>query len=111
MKLPHLHGVEFFFIPLVTCAYFVFMTDFTWPGALLNNAFVTAAAGGAAWWRSTSLAKWAEKRGDRRERMTPIGPFVVALFLLYFAALQLIAAVTHLSYYRKGPLVADLFDK
>lgn len=115
MIFPNLHGLEFFLIPLVSCFYLFTMTDFTWPGALLNNAIITGATAGAAMWRSRSLAQWAEKRRDRQERMTPIGPFLTALVLAFLAALQLIGAVTHLSYYRKGALISEpmagMFDR
>jgi len=63
------------------------------------------------WWRSKQLATFAEKRGDRRERLAPVPYFFTALVLAFFAALQIIFAITHLSYYRKGPLVTDLFDR
>ncbi len=108
-----LYGLEFFLLPLLSCAYLFAFTDFTWPGALFNNCIVTGASAGVAFWRQRTLADWASKKGDRAERYTPVGPFFAALVLSYLTALQLIAAVTHLSYYRKGsaPLVADLFDK
>lgn len=111
MQFPRLHGAEFVALPLATLIYFAKMTDFTWPGALLNNAIVTAATAGVAWWRSKQLADFAEKRGDRRERLAPIGYFACFLLLVFCASLQLIAAVTHISYYRNGPMVTDLFDR
>jgi hypothetical protein len=89
----------------------VLMTDFTWPGAFLNNSIITAASAGAAWWRSKQLADFAIKRNDRKDRLTPVGPFIASMILAFSAALQIIFAVTHLSYYRKGPLVTDLFDR
>lgn len=111
MRIPRLHGLEFILIPLISLAYLALMTDFTWPGALLNNSIITAGSAGIAWWRSKQLADWAIVRGDRRERLTPVGYFIVAMILAFWAALQIIFAVTHLSYYRKGPLVTDLFDR
>lgn len=111
MRVPRLHGLEFFILPLVSLFYFAAMTDFTWPGALLNNSIITAATAGVSYWRSKQLADFAIKRGDRRERLTPLGYFAAAMVLAFCASLQIIFAVTHLSYYRKGALVTDLFDR
>ncbi len=111
MSFPRLHGIEFVLLPVVTAAYFVWFTDFTWPGALLNNSIVTAASAAVAFWRSKQIAEFAVRRNDRRERLAPVGPFVAGMVLAFGAALQLIFAVTHVSYYRKGPLVADMFDR
>lgn len=105
-----LYGTEYAIIPLLSIAYFYFIGDFSVPATFFNNAFVTAANALAAMWRSRQLAKALGPCHDR-DRIEPFWPAFAALVLLYLAALQVILSVAHLSYYRTGPLVADIFER
>ena len=104
-----LYGLESAITPTVALPYLVYMTDFTVPVALLNNAVITGAMAGAAWYRSRQISKDVGRR--YRDRLEPVWPFLTSILLAFLAALQLIFAVTHLSYYRTGHLISDVFDQ
>lgn len=104
------YGLEYSILPLCGIFFFATMTGFSWPGVLLNNAVLTFISAMGAHWRSKQLAKLYYKR-DSYDRLEPMWPALLFLMLVYLTALQLIAAVAHVSYNRNGPLVPDLFDR
>ncbi len=114
---PVMYGAEYGVLPLVSLVYLFGFTDFTVPAILLNGFVITVASAGAALWRSRELSKIVEKRrksGDGdwyRMRFDPIWPGLSSLVLFFFAALQLIAAVSHISWHRKGDFISDVFDR
>lgn len=116
MSFPKLYGAEYGILPLVAVPYLYWFSDFTVPAVLLNGCVITAACGGAALWRSRELSRHVEERrkkgqpGWYRDRFEPIWPALAALVLFFIAALQLIGAVSHLSWNRKGDFV-DVFDR
>lgn len=103
-----LYGLEYFILPLVSLSYLSLSTDFTWVGILFNNAIITVLMGVVAYMRSQQIAKLVPRR-DRLDRLDSMWPAFAALVLIFLGFLQLVLSVTHLSYYRSGPLV-DLFD-
>eukprot|EP00672_Neobodo_designis_P024597 CAMPEP_0174834842 /NCGR_PEP_ID=MMETSP1114-20130205/5079_1 /TAXON_ID=312471 /ORGANISM="Neobodo designis, Strain CCAP 1951/1" /LENGTH=109 /DNA_ID=CAMNT_0016068771 /DNA_START=75 /DNA_END=404 /DNA_ORIENTATION=- len=109
MAIPKLYGLEFGILPAVALPYLWVATDFTVPAVLINNAVITAVCAGAAWYRSKQIA--AEMGRRYRDRLDPMWPYLVAILLGFLAALQIILGVAHLSYYRKGHLVSDIFDQ
>jgi hypothetical protein len=103
------YGLEYAVLPPISLLYFFYATDFTLPGMLFNNALLTFVAAAAAWWRSKQLVQVLGRRPDPTQ-LEPMWPALVFLLLVYLGALQVILAVAHLSYYRDGPLVQDVFD-
>jgi hypothetical protein len=103
-----LYGLEYFILPLVSLTYLSLSTDFTWVGILFNNAIITVLMGVVAYMRSQQIAKLVPRK-DRLDRLDSMWPAFAALVLIFLGFLQLVLSVTHLSYYRNGPLV-DLFD-
>lgn len=107
-------GVEYAVLPPIGLWYFRAVSDFSWPAALANNMLLTLVCAGGAYWRSKQLHKGSvgkrRVRKDDYNNLEPMWPALVFLVLLLLAAVQLILAVTHVSYYRNGPLVPDLFD-
>lgn len=106
----NLYGGEYCILPVVSLAYLYFVGNFSVPATLINNTFITAANGGAALWRSRVLARQVPPGRQRRDRLEPLWPGLMGLLLLFLAALQLILAVTHISWYRNGPLISDMFE-
>jgi len=105
---PKLYGLEFAILPVVSLPTIYWWGDFTFPVVMVNNSIITAVCALAAGWRSRQIAA-AMGRGHR-DRLAPMWPALVGLLLAFFAALQVIFCVAHLSYFRDGPLVPDLFD-
>ena len=103
------YGLEYAVLPPISLIYFWIMTDFTVPGMFFNNAILTIVAASAAWWRSKQLVQMLGRRPSP-EHLEPMWPALVFLGLAYLGGLQVILAVAHLSYYRDGPLVQDVFD-
>jgi hypothetical protein len=105
-------GLEYTILPCISLFYFRAIESYSWPGALGNNAIVTLVCAAAAHWRSKQLAKFygSRSRKPNVNCIEPMWPALVFLLLLFLAALQLILCVTHVSYYRKGQLLPDLFD-
>ena len=106
---PRLFGAEFAILPFVSFPYLYLVGDFSMPAVLFNNAIVTALCGAVALWRSSAIAKAIGPR--HHNRLEPVWPAFAGVLLLFVAALQLILSVTHLSYYREGPLVSGLFEQ
>jgi predicted small integral membrane protein len=106
-----LRGVEFLAPPVLSLAYFTLSTTWTWPTIFFNNFIITLLTAVASYLRSRQLAKFVGQKGTRADRLLPFGPAFVSLILAYLAVLQLIFTVTHLSYYRNGPLIPELFDR
>lgn len=106
---PRTYGLEFFVLPILALPYFYYVSDFTLPGALFNNCILSFVMAGLAWWRSTAIAATIP-RSATRHRLDPAWPAFASMTLVFLAVLQLILSVAHLSYYRKGPLVPDLFE-
>ena len=102
------YGTEFFLLPLVSFLYFYYVSDFAMVGCLFNNALVTFASSVFAYLRSQQIARSIPRRA-RIDRLDSAWPAFAAILLFFFGSLQVIFAITHLSYYRKGPLV-DVFD-
>jgi hypothetical protein len=109
MVIPKLYGLEYAILPACSLPYLMYFTDFTMPAVLLNNAVVTAVTAGAAYYRSRQMSAQYGKR--YRDRLEPMWPFLVALLLAFLAGLQVILAMSHLSYYRKGHLISDIFSQ
>ena len=113
-------GLEYAILPFIALPYFYFVASFSIPGALFNNCVLTVLCGLGAWWRSRSLSLWIRSKGGQAssgifgkgvmDPLLPVWPALVALVLWFLAALQLILCITHISYYRDGQLVHDLFD-
>jgi hypothetical protein len=105
-------GLEYTILPLISIVYFRVVEHYTWPGALGNNVIVTLVCAAGAHWRSKQLAKHyaTRTRKPNANCLEPMWPALVFLLLLFMAALQLILCISHVSYYRKGPLLPDLFD-
>ena len=102
-------ALEYAVLPCLGPVYFYGVAELSWPAVFFNNAILTLTCACASWLRSRQLAGVVLKK-QRLDRLEPVWPFLMTLTLLLFAALQLIAAVTHLSYFRNGPLVRDMFD-
>lgn len=105
-------GLEYTVLPFLSLFYFRAIENYTWPGALGNNVVVTLVCAAGAYWRSKQLAKYygSRTRTPNVNSLEPMWPALVFLVLLFVAALQLILCISHVSYYRKGPLLPDLFD-
>lgn len=103
------YALEYAILPAVGLPYFLMVQEFGIPATLANNAVLTAACAGAAYYYSTLVAKRIGKR-NYKGRLEPVWPGFMSLLLAYLAALQMIMAVAHISYYRDGPLVHDIFD-
>lgn len=102
------YATEFLILPALGMPYFYSVGEFTLPGALFNNAILTAVCGVGALWKSKGIAKQIGRRNHHR--LEPVWPAFMGLILIFLAALQLVLSITHVSYYRKGPLVTDMFD-
>ena len=107
--MPATYALEYTVLPLIGLPYFLIAQEFSLPAALANNGILTAACGGAAYYYSCLVAKRIGKR-HYKGRLEPVWPGFMSLVLAYLAILQIIIAITHISYYRDGPLVHDIFD-
>lgn len=105
------YGLEYTILPPVGLFFFRVVSEFSWPAALANNCILTLVCAMMAYWRSKQLAKGLSTRRPNYDNLEPMWPALVFLGLLFAAALQLIFSVTHISYYRDGPFVPDLFDR
>ncbi len=104
------YALEYAVLPAIAAPYFRLYVGFTWCGALFNGSIVTAICALLAFYRSHRLSRGITNKFQQRGRLEPVWPAMVALLLAIFAALQLIGSVSHLSYYRDGPLVHDIFE-
>eukprot|EP00758_Cryptobia_borreli_P009616 Tbor_TRINITY_DN5495_c1_g2::TRINITY_DN5495_c1_g2_i1::g.24262::m.24262 len=105
-----LYGLEYCIIPCLGLPYFIIIAGFDLPIAFVNNAVVTAACGISAYYHSWRVSKAIGIR-NYKDRLEPVWTGYISLLLAYITVLHIIFCVTHLSYYRTGPLLPDLFDR
>eukprot|EP01063_Lacrimia_lanifica_P024698 TRINITY_DN32561_c0_g1_i1.p2 TRINITY_DN32561_c0_g1~~TRINITY_DN32561_c0_g1_i1.p2 ORF type:complete len:114 (+),score=32.04 TRINITY_DN32561_c0_g1_i1:39-380(+) len=95
-------GVEYAVLPALVCPYLYISEYYGLAGSLLAGALVTALCAFLALWRGEMLRRQAVSRAVLLDRLDPVYPSFVGVFLCSLTGLQVTLGVTHWSYFRDG---------